>query len=177
MKPQQEAFFSELYQEHFNRIKRYIQVKIKDNENAQDIAQDTFLEALKQIDTLMAHENPGAWLTQVARNKVREYTRFCIRCLRPLLSLDTEMPESLSAIEEDGYRQIDSNYSDLAKIMKRDLTDEERYLLKKIVVDRAGYLHTAKELNVSLSTAEKRMAKIREKLTVHFPEFKKKRKK
>lgn len=172
---QQKKFLEELYQENFNRIMMYIQVRVKEVETAKDIAQDTFYEAVRQIETVMSHEKPAAWLTQVARNKVCAYMRFCQRWLRPLLSLDSELPEAFSAVEEDGYRKIDNGYSDLEKIIQENLTEQERYLLKQIVVNRVGYLRMAKELNISLSMVEKRMAKIRATLLSYYPEFKKKK--
>lgn len=173
MTPQQQEFFEELYRNNFNRIMMYINIRIKEVETAKDIAQDTFYEAAKQIETVMSHEKPAAWLTQVARNKVCAYMRFCQRWLRPLLSLDFELPEAFSAVEEDGYRKIDNGYSDLAKIIQENLTEQERYLLKQIVVNRVGYLQMAKKLNISLSMVEKRMAKIRTTLLSYYPEFKK----
>lgn len=175
MTPQQQEFFEELYRNNFNRIITYINIRIKEVETAKDIAQDTFYEAVRQIETVMSHEKPAAWLTQVARNKIYAYMRFCQRWLCPLLSLDYEFPEAFSAVEEDGYRKIDNGYSDLAKIIQENLTEQERYLLKQIVVNRVGYLQMAKKLNISLSMVEKRMAKIRATLLSYYPEFKRKK--
>lgn len=139
-----------------------------------DIAQDTFREVLRRIDDAMAHEKPEAWVTKIAKNKVREYLRYRSRHLSALMSLE-EVPEHLLAEEEKGIQSLESGYSELAKILRDILDDDELYLLRRTLVDKAGYLTTAKELGVSLSTVEKRLVKIRKKLEPYFPEFKKKK--
>ena len=38
---------------------------LRDQEQAKDIVQDTFHEALRRIDVVAKHENPGGWLMNV----------------------------------------------------------------------------------------------------------------
>ena len=73
------AFYEKLYHENFGKIWKYIRHKIDSrlygSGISEDIAQDTFLEALKNLETLAVHSNPGGWLMDTANKKCQNYLR------------------------------------------------------------------------------------------------------
>ncbi len=71
-----EAQLAELYEEYYDRIARYAFVHIGDRNDAEDIAGDTFLRALKTLDSYQERGVPiQAWLFKIAHNLVVDYLR------------------------------------------------------------------------------------------------------
>lgn len=64
----------DLYQEYATMIYRFIYLKCKDKELAEDIVQTTFLKAISQIDSFQGESKISTWLCQIAKN---EYLNYC----------------------------------------------------------------------------------------------------
>ena len=71
----QEAF-TRLYEEHFDKIYRYVVLRIGDKMEAEDITQQVFLNALRSISSFKWKGAPfSAWLYRIAHNQVVDYLR------------------------------------------------------------------------------------------------------
>jgi len=71
----QEAF-TELYDKYFEKIYRYIAVKVGDRMEAEDITQQVFLKAIKSISSFKWKGFPfSSWLFRIAHNQVVDYLR------------------------------------------------------------------------------------------------------
>ena len=67
---------TQLYEENFDRIYRYIVLKIGDRTEAEDMTQQVFLNALKSISSFKWKGMPfSAWLFRIAHNQVVDYLR------------------------------------------------------------------------------------------------------
>ena len=64
----------DLYEEYANMIFRYIYLKCKSRDIAEDIVQITFLKAITQIDSFEGKCKVSTWLCQIAKN---EYLNYC----------------------------------------------------------------------------------------------------
>jgi len=65
-----------LYDENFDRIYRYIVLKIGDRTEAEDMTQQVFLQALKSISSYKWKGTPfSAWLYRIAHNQIVDYFR------------------------------------------------------------------------------------------------------
>lgn len=56
-------------------IKRFVQRKLKREEDVQELVNDIFLEAIDNLPKLKKHENLKSWLYTIARNKIADYYR------------------------------------------------------------------------------------------------------
>jgi RNA polymerase sigma-70 factor (ECF subfamily) len=71
----QEAF-TQLYNQNFDRIHRYIYVKVRSQAEAEDLTQDVFIKALGSIGSYKYRELPfSAWLFKIAHNRIIDYVR------------------------------------------------------------------------------------------------------
>ena len=71
----QEAF-TELYEEYFDKIYRYIAFRIGNKTEAEDMTQQVFLNAIKSISSFRWKGVPfSAWLFRIAHNQVVDYLR------------------------------------------------------------------------------------------------------
>jgi len=89
----QEAF-AQLYEVHFDRIYRYIYLKIGDRAEAEDMTQQVFLSALRSIKSFKWQGTPfTAWLFRIAHNQIVDHLRKKTR--RPvLMDIDETLPGS-----------------------------------------------------------------------------------
>ncbi len=108
----QEAF-AQLYEEHFDKIYRYVTLKIGNETEAEDMTQQVFLNALQSISSFKWKGVPfSAWLFRIAHNQVVDYLRSKKRTAVPL-------DESLTS----------SNSNDNPQLVVEQKLDIERLLL------------------------------------------------
>jgi len=68
--------FAQLYEQHFDKIYRYVALRIGDRAEAEDITQQVFLKALQSISSFRWKGIPfSAWLFRIAHNQVIDYLR------------------------------------------------------------------------------------------------------
>ena len=177
MMPDKNELVERLYRLHFKKLFIYANAVLRDPEQAKDVVQDTFHEALRRIDVFSKHENPGGWLMNTLKNKLKENERTRRRDLLRLLSLDADFPDESNLPEELVAAQPEPQEESVIEKVERILTPEEYQLLKRLVFDRASHLEVAQEFGISVYASQKRLERIREKLYTVFPERKKRRKK
>lgn len=113
--------WAQWYEEHYRHLYRYAFRKTGSREDAEDIASQTFLEALKGIDSYQDQGGPIlAWLYGIARNlisqKFRKERRASLLHASLLVSQDEEsegnvIPEHLDLI--DAIRQLTQEQQDV----------------------------------------------------------------
>ena len=68
--------FTELYEEYFDKIFRYVALRIGNKMEAEDITQQVFVNALRSISSFRWKGIPfSAWLFRIAHNQVVDYLR------------------------------------------------------------------------------------------------------
>jgi RNA polymerase sigma-70 factor (ECF subfamily) len=86
-----EMALTQIYEENFDRIYRYIVLKIGDRTEAEDMTQQVFLSVLKSISSYKFKGMPfTSWLYRIAHNQVVDFLRKKSR--RTLVPLDESMP-------------------------------------------------------------------------------------
>ena len=70
------ALLTNLYEEYYDRMVRYIFVRIRDQTEAEDLAGEVFLKALKSLDSYRGRgEQMHVWLFKIAHNVVIDHVR------------------------------------------------------------------------------------------------------
>jgi RNA polymerase sigma-70 factor, ECF subfamily len=70
------AYFSQIYEAHVEKIYRFIFLKVSSAETAEDLSSEVFLRLLKHIQGPSSEiENPQAFLYQIARSVVADHYR------------------------------------------------------------------------------------------------------
>jgi len=68
--------FTALYDRHFDKIYRYIYVKVRSQAEAEDLTQDVFIKAYEAIKSYKWRDLPfTAWLFKIAHNRVIDHVR------------------------------------------------------------------------------------------------------
>lgn len=67
--------FNKLYNDHYDQIKRTAKSFLRNEEDALDAAQDTFLKAYESLDSYDGSASVSTWLTQICINTCRDKLR------------------------------------------------------------------------------------------------------
>nr|WP_244990622.1 RNA polymerase sigma factor [Clostridium algidicarnis] len=67
--------FEEIYSEYFKDVYRYVLSLSKNESIAEDITQETFFKALKNIDSFKRNCKMSVWLCQIAKNSYFSYLK------------------------------------------------------------------------------------------------------
>jgi RNA polymerase sigma-70 factor (ECF subfamily) len=114
-----------LYEKYYGRIVRYIFVRIGDQSEAENLAGDVFLKALKSFDSFHGHgEQIRGWLFKIAHNLMVDYVRKVSKRKYVLFS-DIEIPDK-SSIEETMEKKFEVER--LSKALKQ-LTPAQREVI------------------------------------------------
>jgi len=175
MQANQDLIIEKLHREYFAKMLIYATNILGDRDRAQDVVQDTFHEAIIHITEIENHTNPGGWLMQTLKNKIRDSERARLRFIKHFLSLDSDVNINL-LIDNNSFTQTsagEENCSYIIEKIEKALTSEEFKLLKRLTLDKASHLQVSSEFNISVYACQKRLERIRKKLLRKFPEWKK----
>lgn len=140
-----EEAFAQLYEEYFNKIYRYIVIRIGDAMEAEDITQQVFLKALRSIGSFKWKGAPfSAWLYRIAHNQVVDYLRKKGR--RTTVPLDGIQ----LAAESDPQEEVEKGF-DLQRLASamQHLTESQRAVISLRFTSDLSTVEVAKVLGKS----------------------------
>lgn len=137
--------FGQLYDHYLPKIYRFVLLKVGRREEAEDLTQQVFLNALENIGTYRHRGHPfSSWLYRIARNSVIDY----VRTKNEALSLDNLNiePHIEPAIEKKLEMEIE-----MGTVMKalRQLTPEQQDIIIMKFVDELSNKEIAEALEKS----------------------------
>ena len=162
-----DAAFSILVQKYQKSVHALVWRKVNDFHYAEEITQDTFLQAYKKLSTLKNPNQFAGWLYVIAN-------RLCINWLQrhkpAMQSLqDTPMEE----IEESAYNQYaaeqrdaegDKYRQEIAQRLLSKLPESERTVMTLYYLGEMTAKEISKFLGVSMNTITSRLRRARERL-------------
>ena len=151
-----EVFFRQLFEENYQKLINficyaYLKVEVK---TAEDIVQDTFVEAMNKYDQIVHHPNPGGWLMNTARFKLSTTVR---RAYQSDVSYD-------DCTVEPSYSDAQYGASELEVMIDTVLTAQEKELFIKYFVEQHPSRQMAQEQNMTENAFKVKMHRIRKKL-------------
>lgn len=121
-----EATLAALYDEYYERIARYVFVRLRDQAEAEDLAGEVFLKALESLDSYKERGIPmQAWLFKIAHNMVVDHFRKTAK--RKTVPIDNVQITA----EFDLQRTVEANI-ELARVTKamEQLTPVQRRVIE-----------------------------------------------
>jgi RNA polymerase sigma-70 factor, ECF subfamily len=138
--------FAQLYEAHFNKIYRYVYLKIGDQIEAEDMTQQVFLHALRSISSFKYKGTPvTAWLFRIAHNQIVDYLRR--KTTRPIpVELDETVPASTK--DPEHMAELTLNVEQLQRATKH-LTSAQQEVLSLRFAGGLSIEETAKAMGKS----------------------------
>ncbi|MBK5003199.1 sigma-70 family RNA polymerase sigma factor [Pseudomonas sp. S31] len=154
--PSTQADIQALYSEHHAWLVDWLRKRLRQGDNAADLAQDTFVNVLGKPERLKEVQQPRAWLSTIARALVIDRARRD-RVERAYLDAIAHLPEPLVPSPEAQMILLET----LAKVdaLLDGLPPKVRKAFLMSRLDGLGYKAIAVELGVSLRSVESYMAK------------------
>ena len=158
-----------LYRTQNERLKRFIQKRIWSREDAEDVLQLTYLEALRCQERFTGGSKPETWLFGIAANLTRNY--FKRHYSQPQLDEigDALLSELRGEMENDPGMLVEYE-----TILKRTvealetLPDDTRSMFELIVDSEYSYQDTADHMGVPIGTVRSRLSRARQTLKRHL---------
>ena len=100
---------SKLIERHSRRVRDYINMMVKDRDVAEDIFQETFIKAYRNLDSFRADSSEKTWLTRIAINTCKNvYRTGWFRYIDRTVTLDmiTERPAPAAAEDDELTTEI-----------------------------------------------------------------------
>ena len=147
-----ENIFERLLSEHMIVVARYINYRMKNHYDAEDVIQETYLSALKHFDELKNHELFKYWILSIARNQCNMwYSRMCDSNIVPIDNVadKVEAPELV--------------YEDTVSSILKKLPHDTAYVLQ-LTMDGYKQAEIAEKLGVPTGTVKSRLHRARNSL-------------
>jgi RNA polymerase sigma-70 factor (ECF subfamily) len=138
----------------YRKLFTYANTVINDEYRAQDIVHETFLTAVRKIDSVKDSPNPEGWLVNTLKNVIKHELRDRNKIAGVVLSL--ESLEDAAAVSDD-YSKIG------LEDMKAPLSADEWRLLNAVYLEGRKYAEVARELGIEYDACRKRVRKARNK--------------
>jgi RNA polymerase sigma factor (sigma-70 family) len=111
-------FVSELVIQHSDRLFRIILRLVQSRNTAEDILQDTWVNAMRKFHQYDPSRPISAWLTKIAVNRCRDYwRRERLRGFRKQTWNSKRFEESADAVTADSSREVDTHIDISAALM------------------------------------------------------------
>lgn len=153
-----QKFFDKLYGEMHRKLGYFIFRTCRDATFAEDVLQETFMEAYRNIDKLMEHPEPKAWLYVAARNKMMKMGKK----KNELCPVDDEY--LIVKTEERDYKEVE-----LAEVIKSVVGEEDYNMLCDYFLNGYSAAEVARKYNVKEGGIRMRMSRLKKKLKNEIP--------
>ena len=152
---------SQLIERHSNRVRDYIRMMVKDKDVADDILQETFIKAVRVIDS-GKYSDKGkflSWILRIAHNQVIDYYR-ANKSARLINESDAgyDVLGTVKYSERTVEDEIMSGQvEEQVRALIEKLAPEQREVVKLRYYDGLNFKEIAEQTNVGINTALGRM--------------------
>lgn len=148
-----DKFYKDLLVDMYQRLRRYVYNGCGDWEFAEDVVQETFLEAYRKLDVVIEHPKPIGWLHETAKRKMMKMGKKK-NALYPV-----EDKYLIEKVEEKTYKDIE-----LAETVKSVVADEEYRMICDYFVNGFTSAEVAAKYGISEKAIRMKMNRLKKKL-------------
>ena len=149
-----------LYRDHYRHLIRFVQRYVRHVEDAEDVVQNAFIEAMRCADRFSGLSKPSTWLFGIALNLARNHVR-------------RSCSDLADAIDESDLQQIVDLHADPAVLTEMrelagrvdallgTLQPEIRMTFEAVLDGASTYEEAAEQLNIPIGTVRSRVSRVR----------------
>lgn len=157
-----------IFEQYYKRIYYSAYYVIRDQDLAEDIVQETFIKAFKNLHTVQDVEKLGAWLSIIATRTAIDHLRR-LKKWNDFTTLDVYIDTEFDAIQPDSVSTVETGLEEayvkglLLEEMDKLKPDHKEVLILYYHHDQT-YEEIAELLNVKIATVKTRMFRAKKKL-------------
>lgn len=166
MKPKSKDLFAILVREHELRLLAFVRSCIADFAAADDIVQETFIAAWRQLIRYDRGRPFAAWLRGIARNKILEHCRKSA-ARRYVIQMTPEVIDQIGDEQERLTANTGDTFLDRLSPLRDCLTtlqSDDREILDRHYAHQHTCRVIAEHLGLKVETIKKRLQRIRDAL-------------
>jgi len=142
------------WQDHESELRAFLQSRVKDTHQAEDLLQDVFIKALAEGSQFCDLENSRAWLFRVAKNHMIDFQR-----------TRKEHNDVPAQIEEANSESVPvANLSTCLPVALKKMNAEDQEIIQRCDLDGMNQADYAKLKGLSLTGAKSRIQRARKRL-------------
>lgn len=155
--------WQEIYQKTYRKAYAVAFQIMKNKEDAQDVLQEAYISAFKNMNSLKDKEKAGAWINQIVANRCKDW----LRKKNPALFTDmgsedndTDYEESLLNENQEFMPEESIDYEDTKRIMQDILSalpEEQRLCILMYYYEELSVGEIAEALECSTGTVKSRL--------------------
>jgi RNA polymerase sigma factor (sigma-70 family) len=149
-----------LFREHHYHLLRFVQRYLRNPQDAEDVVQSTFIEALRCADRYAGLSKPSTWLFGIALNLARNQARRnCTEIYDPVdeAFIDAQADERNNPAQMAELRQMVGK----VEALLAGLSAEIRTTFETVLDRDATYQEAARELHIPVGTVRSRVSRVR----------------
>lgn len=162
--------FSALVRQHQTYLYRFVLRNIGNSADAEDIAQQTFVEAYKAMASFRGESKMSTWLYGIAMNLVRNYLNRAPHRVR-----EYESDEVLETLPDhnDGPEALAQRSQLLEQLATQvgELPDDLQQIFMLVAIDGLSYDQAATMLELPVGTVRSRLFRAREAIKGRLPDL------
>jgi RNA polymerase sigma-70 factor, ECF subfamily len=149
------------------KILRYLIQKLPNREDAEDLANDVFLEAIDSLSMLEKEENISSWLYRIAHNKMVDFYRK--KKIKSVLLSNMPFLEIVeSEINQPEFQFEKNKIRDAIELSMHSLSHKYREILKLRYEERIPVKILATKLNLSFKATESLLFRARQSFKLAY---------
>jgi RNA polymerase sigma-70 factor (ECF subfamily) len=165
-----EIDFNELVKVYRTPLFRFVVRHIGNPADAEDIAQQTFVEAFTSLQTFRGQSQVSTWLYGIAMNLVRNYLNRAPHRVRKYESDEVLAVMADDAVGPDALVERMELFTRLYAEVDT-LSDELRQTFLLVAIEGRSYEEAAQTLNIPIGTVRSRLFRAREAIKARIPEL------
>lgn len=153
--------FDEIWQQYKEALKRFLQSKVSNQTDVDDILQDVLVRMLQNMSSIRDQTKIKSWLFQIANNTVIDFYRAKGRINQVQTNLVEEPTMTNSTLSKDSKLETNEALASCLIPFINALPKEDALLLLQIDIHKVPQKQYAAQLGISYSTLKSRVQKSR----------------
>ncbi len=158
---------NQLFQDHYQHLVRFVQRYVRNDADAEDVVQNTFIEAMRCADRFSGLSKPSTWLFGIALNLARNQVR-------------RNCADLYDTVEDTFIEQIVDQHANPADLVEsrqmtakvdallRSLPPKIRDTFEAVVNGDSTYEEAAEHLHIPVGTVRSRVSRVRAEVRRQF---------
>jgi len=163
---EEELDIRSLAQKYDKRLFHFVLRRLRNEDDARDIVQSTYMEAIKSAANFRHESKPETWLMGIALNLTRNQMHKAYHRYEVSGTGEEEEENWIEniAVNEQGPQEILENKETIEAVIAtfKQMSSDMRNTAMMVLVDNLSYEHTAKEMKVPIGTVRSRVARARQ---------------
>jgi RNA polymerase sigma-70 factor (ECF subfamily) len=149
-----------LYREHHHHLLRFVQRYVRNSDDAEDVVQNTFMEALRCAERFSGLSKPSTWLYGIALNLARNQVRR--NCSQIYDLVDQTFMDQVADLHSDpAYLAEVRQAATRVAALLSGLSSEIRITFDAVLDGDSTYEEAAEQLQIPIGTVRSRVSRVR----------------